>query len=121
MISRSATSHGRLVTVAVTVPVTAFEGRIVRPVKDANIAITSLIGALSQLMPVMRGSWDCFIGVVDLLSATGISIGAGSVLATGFSTTGFSAAGVSIAGFSATGFSSTGCGFGASTTGAACC
>src|SRR5678809_1790727 len=82
MISRSATSHGRLVIVAVTVPVTDFEGRIVRPVNEANIAITSWIDALSQLMPVIRGSCDCLAGAVDLLSDTGIIAGAGSVFST---------------------------------------
>src|SRR4051794_39621670 len=85
MISRRATSHGRLVIVAVTVPVTAFDGRIVRPVNDANIAMTSLIGALSQLMPVMRGSCDCLYGAAGLFTfnETGVIIGAGSFASAG--------------------------------------
>ena len=36
MTFRSATSHGRLLTFAVTVPVTFFDGRIVRPVNAAK-------------------------------------------------------------------------------------
>src|SRR4029079_13657787 len=107
------------------------------PVNEANIAITSWIDALSQLMPVIRGSCDCLAGAADLLSATGIIAGAvfstgwGAAgcsaarllgcSATGFPTTGFSTTGFSATGFSGTGFSAAGCGFGASTVGAACC
>ena len=43
---------------AVTVPVTFFEGRIVRPVNAAKPASTSLMDAFSQLIE-MRGSCDC--------------------------------------------------------------
>src|SRR6185437_724311 len=58
MISLSATSHGRLLTLAVIVPFTPRDGRIVRPVKAEKIASTSLIGVFSPLQ-VMRGSCDC--------------------------------------------------------------